>query len=102
MPPQLFTYHTTITGHEHLYDFGELYLEMEDEGEKGIKGTKLKYKKLNSLDVGDFVWNVTAFSYQRDGFEERRSLTASQEFRIDISSPVQIKTENTGRMYSAE
>ena len=43
MPPQLFTYHTTITGHEHLYDLGELYLEMEDEGEKGIKGTMTEY-----------------------------------------------------------
>ncbi len=70
--------------------------------ENNIKTTKLRFKNLSMLDVGNFVWNVTAFSYAKDGFEERRSQSASAEFKIDISVPVQIKADSPGRMYSEE
>ncbi len=70
--------------------------------ENNIKGTKVRFKELSMLDVGNFVWNVTAFSYAKDGFEERRSQAASAEFKIDISIPAQIKADTPGRMYSEE
>ena len=70
--------------------------------EKGVKGTKVKLKKLSILDKGTFEWNVTAYSYQKDGFEERRSPTSRNTFDIKFDSPVQIKAEKKGRMYSAD
>ena len=70
--------------------------------EKNIKGTKLRFKKLASLDLGDFEWNVTAFSYARDGYEERRSSAAKGNFKIKFDAPKQITTEKTERMYSEE
>ena len=68
--------------------------------EKKIKTNKLKYKKLALLDLGDFEWNVTAYSYAKDGYEERRSPLASANFTISFDRPKQITTEQTGRMYS--
>ena len=70
--------------------------------EKGVKGNKLRMKKLSMLDVGNFEWNVTAFSYQKDGFEERRSPVSKRSFTIKFDSPKQITTEQTGRMYSGD
>ena len=68
--------------------------------EKGIRGTKVKIKDLSIFDVGEFVWNVTAFSYAKDGFEEQRSEAASRSFKIDIKIPSAIETVNPGKMYS--
>lgn len=70
--------------------------------EKGVKGTKVRLRKLSVLDVGDFEWNVTAFSYAKDGYEERRSPVSKASFKIQFEAPKQITTENTGRMYSEE
>lgn len=67
--------------------------------EKGIKGTKLKFKKMNLLDVGSFTWNVTAYSYAKDGYEEQRSPVAVGDFNISFKSPEKIETVNPGRMY---
>ncbi len=70
--------------------------------EKGIKGTKHKLKNLSVLDVGEFEWDITAFTYAKDGYEERRSPVAQAGFKIKFDAPKQITTENTGRMYSGE
>ena len=68
--------------------------------EKNIKSNKYRFKNLTMLDTGNFVWNVTAFSYAKDGFEERRSQTVSSEFKIEFEAPKQIKTEKNGKFYS--
>lgn len=70
--------------------------------EKGLRSNRLRYRKLSNLDVGKFIWNVTAYSYAKDGFEERRSPVATGEFNIDFAAPKQIKAESPGRMYSEE
>ena len=70
--------------------------------EKGIKNNKFRLKKLSLLDIGEFEWNVTAFSYARDGYEERRSPVAQGTFKIKFDAPKQITTEKTGRMFSGE
>ena len=54
------------------------------------------------LDVGYFEWNVTAFSYAKDGYEERRSDVAEGTFRIHFDTPSQIKTERKDRMFIEE
>lgn len=70
--------------------------------EKSVKGTKVRLKKLSILDIGEFEWNVTAFSYAKDGYEERRSPTAQGTFTIKFDTPKQIQAEKSGRMYSGE
>ena len=70
--------------------------------EKSVKGTKVRLKKLTMFDVGDFEWNVTAYSYAKDGYEERRSPVAQGSFSVKFDSPKQITTEKTGRMYIGE
>ena len=70
--------------------------------EKGIKRNNYKFKKLTLLDLGEFEWNVTAFSYAKDGYEERRSPAAQSAFSIKFDAPKQITTEKTERMYSEE
>ena len=70
--------------------------------EKGVKGTKVKLKKLTMLDIGEFEWNVTAFAYAKDGYEERRSPPGQSLFIIKFDAPKKITTEKTGRMFSEE
>lgn len=70
--------------------------------ENKVKTNKVRFKDLAVLSVGDFEWNVTAFSFAKDGFEERRSPVAQGTFSVKIDSPKQITTENTGRLYSGE
>ena len=70
--------------------------------EKGIKSNKLKFKNLALLDVGEFEWNVTAFSMAKDGYEERRSQVARANFKVKFDSPKQITTEKINRMFSGE
>lgn len=67
--------------------------------EKNYKNNVLKFKKLTDLDVGSFVWNVTAYSHARDGFEEQHGKTASGNFEISFDLPEQVKTIKPGRMY---
>ena len=68
--------------------------------EKSIKTTKFRFKELTSLDTGDFVWNVTAFSYAKDGFEEQHSPAATSSFKISFASPSKIETVEPEKMYS--
>ncbi len=70
--------------------------------EKSVKGTKVRLRKLSVLDIGDFEWNVTAYSYAKDGYEEQRSPVAQGNFSVRFDSPKQITTEKTGRMYIGE
>ncbi len=70
--------------------------------EKGVKGNKVRLRKLSVLDVGTFEWNVTAFSYAKDGFEERRSPVSKSTFTIKFDTPKLITPDNNGRMYSEE
>jgi flagellar hook assembly protein FlgD len=70
--------------------------------EKGIKSNKLKFKNLALLDVGEFEWDVTAFSMAKDGYEERRSQVARANFKVKFDSPKQITTEKINRMFSGE
>ena len=67
--------------------------------EKNLRTTSVTISDLASLDVGDFEWNVTAFAYARDGFEERRSPVATGKFTIDFDSPTQVEGVQPGRMY---
>ena len=67
--------------------------------EKNIHGTKIRFKNLSSLDVGDFTWNVTAYSFAKDGFEERRSGASSGSFKIKFDSPSKIETVKPGKLY---
>ncbi|MBQ7158015.1 MAG: hypothetical protein IJS09_01125 [Treponema sp.] len=68
--------------------------------ERGVKGNTVRLKDLSVLDVGEFVWNVTAYSYAKDGFEERHSKAASSEFKISFDEPNKIQTITPGRMYA--
>ena len=70
--------------------------------ENKLKTNKLRFKQLSALDLGDFEWNVTAFSYAKDGYEERCSQVAQGSFTVRFEAPKQITTENTGRLYSGE
>ena len=70
--------------------------------ENRIKNNKVRFKDLKVLDIGDFEWNVTAYSFAKDGFEERRSPVAQGNFSVKIDAPKQITTEKTGRLYSGE
>ena len=65
----------------------------------GVKGTSVQLKNLAMLDVGEFVWNVTAFRYAKDGYEEQHSRVATSEFKISFDEPGKIQTIKPGRMY---
>lgn len=68
--------------------------------ERGLKGNSLRLKDLSVLDVGEFVWNVTAYRYAKDGFEEQHSRVSSSEFKISFDEPDKIQTIKPGRMYA--
>ncbi len=67
--------------------------------EENIKGTSVKFKKLSSLDVGNFEWNVTAYNHAKDGFEEQSGSTSVGKFKIQFNLPTKIKTNDPGRIY---
>lgn len=67
--------------------------------EENIKGTSVKFKKLSSLDVGNFEWNVTAYSHAKDGFEEQSGITSVGKFKIQFNLPSKVKTNDPGRIY---
>lgn len=67
--------------------------------EKNIKGTTVKFKKLEALDLGDFEWNVTPYSHAKDGFEEQSGKTATGKFAIKFELPGAVQTKDPGRVY---
>lgn len=67
--------------------------------ERAVQGTQVRLTDLSILDVGDFVWNVTAFSYARDGYEEQRGRAATGTFKIDFTVPDKVETVQPGRLY---
>lgn len=64
------------------------------------KNTSVKFSELKLLDVGDFEWQVTAYSYAKDGFEEQHSQTAKGQFSISFAKPKKVKTKAPGRLYA--
>lgn len=67
--------------------------------EKTGKNTEVKFKNLAMLDVGDFEWNVTAYSHAKDGFEEQHGKVSTGNFTISFELPEKVKTIKPGRMY---
>ena len=67
--------------------------------EKNIRNTSATIKDLSVLDVGDFVWTVTAASFARDGYEEQQGRTATGRFKISFSAPTKVDTVQPGKMY---
>ena len=68
--------------------------------EKRIKNNYVRIKDLSVLDLGNFVWQVTAYCYARDGFKEQQSKASSANFTIDFAAPSQIENLTPERMYS--
>ncbi len=66
---------------------------------KNIKETELVLKDLTVLDIGTFVWNVTASRHADDGFEEQRGKIASGTFKIDFLLPKLIETKKPKKLY---
>lgn len=67
--------------------------------ERNTSRTSVTIRDLSVLDVGDFVWTVTAASYARDGYEEQRGRTATGAFKIDFAAPTRVDTVRPGKMY---
>ena len=67
--------------------------------QKTGRATELKYKDLASLDVGEFEWNVTAYSYAPDGYEEQKGKASTGNFKIDFALPGKVQTIDPGKLY---
>ncbi len=67
--------------------------------ERNTTRTSVTINDLSVLDLGDFVWTVTAASYARDGYEEQRGRTATGAFKIDFTAPTRVDTVRPGTMY---
>ena len=61
--------------------------------------SEYKLKDLSLLDIGDFEWNVTAYSHARDGFEEQKSKVATGNFKIEFDLPGKVQTIDPGKLY---
>ena len=87
------------------YDFA-LYRQNADGSLKivhSVKSTKqlaVTLSDLSVLDVGTFVWNVTAYRHAKDGFEEQKSAVSSAMFKIDFSIPDEVESIKPGAMYA--
>ncbi len=66
---------------------------------KNLRVSEFKLRDLSMLDIGDFEWNVTAYSHARDGFEEQKSKLASGNFRIEFALPGKVQTIDPGKLY---
>ena len=64
-----------------------------------IRNSSLNYKKLSSLDVGTFLWQVTAFNREKSGFVLQKGKTATGIFTIDFETSGNIETMDPGVMY---
>lgn len=62
--------------------------------------TQVRFRKLSSLDIANFEWNVTAFCHAKDGFEEQQGEVSKGEFKISFDLPDKIKTIKPGKMYA--
>lgn len=67
--------------------------------EKNTKASSVRIKNLSILDVGNFEWTVTPYSYAKDGYLEQRGESASREFKIDFASPTRVEGVQPGKMY---
>jgi hypothetical protein len=63
------------------------------------KNTGVNFKDLKLLDVGQFEWQVTAYSINKKGFEEQHSKAASGSFVIDIQLPKSVNVKNPGEIF---
>ena len=66
---------------------------------KNGKSTSLSFKELKLLDVGEFEWQVTAYSINKKGFEEQHSKASAGSFRIDIQLPKNVNVKNPGEFF---
>ncbi len=66
---------------------------------KNGRATSLNFRDLKLLDVGEFEWQVTAYSINKKGFEEQHSKAASGSFRIDIKLPKTVNVKNPGEIF---
>lgn len=67
--------------------------------EENVKKNSIRFRQLNLLDVGDFEWQITAYSHAADGFEEQHSRTSGRTFRIELEMPSDVKIKENGRLY---
>lgn len=67
--------------------------------EKGLKVSEVSIKDLSILDIGEFEWNVTAYTHAKDGFEEQHSQTATGNFKIQFALPGKVQTIDPGKLY---
>lgn len=63
------------------------------------RNTEVKFTELALLDIGNFEWHVTAYSYNRSGVEEQRSRASIGRFQIDFGIPEEVETYTPSRMY---
>ena len=67
--------------------------------ERNTKATSARIKDLSILEVGTFEWQVTPFSYAKDGFLEQKGTVSAATFRIDFASPTRVEAVSPGKMY---
>ncbi|MCR5724216.1 MAG: FecR family protein [Treponema sp.] len=68
--------------------------------EKRLTSAQVKFKKLKMLDVGEFVWYVTAYTHAKDGYEEQASAAAAGSFSILFDRPKKVELITPERMYA--
>lgn len=83
-----------------LYKKGEDGKNVAVWSEKKVRSNFVRLKNLSILDTGDFVWNVSAYSYAKDGFEEQHSNITEGAFKIQFAPPSKIEASSPGIMYS--
>lgn len=67
--------------------------------QKNLKVSEVSIKDLSILDIGEFEWNVTAYTHAKDGFEEQHSQTATGNFKIQFALPGKVQTLDPGKLY---
>lgn len=63
------------------------------------KNPGVNFRELKLLDIGEFEWQVTAYSINKKGFEEQHSKAASGSFVIDIQLPKSVNVKNPGEIF---
>ena len=87
------------------YDFA-LYQKKDDGSlrkiyeQNGVQTNQIRFRNLTDLDVGTFVWHITAYAHAKDGFTEQHSLESENTFTIDFSLPGKVETVRPGIMYA--
>ena len=67
--------------------------------EKTGKNTFVRFKDLKLLDVGEFEWQVTAFSYDKKGRQEQHSKVSVSSFSIKIDLPGTVNIKDPGEIF---